>query len=141
MSPNPKYRRVTLLQYLDTLRGAQRESTLIADATTHADDLTLYVADRAYLTEGGLSGYVVRDTGELVGVFSRVRGQGDTLVRSAIYHGATHLDCFDGYLPTLYGRHGFTETHREGNWTPGGPDVVYMTLDREPTADYLPGEL
>lgn len=65
--------------------------------------------------------------GVLIGVFSLVRGRGDALVAGAVAHGARHLDCFDGYLPTLYARHGFAESHRESNWTPGGPDVVYMT--------------
>jgi hypothetical protein len=55
-----------------------------------------------------------------------VRGRGDALVSDAIARGAKHLNCFDGYLPTLYARHGFVEVRREPNWTEGGPDIVYM---------------
>jgi hypothetical protein len=51
------------------------------------------------------------------------------LVVDAIDAGARSLDCFDGYLPTLYARHGFAETHRVANWPPDGPDVVYMRLE------------
>lgn len=73
------------------------------------------------------SGFAVREDGELVYVFSQVRGRGDAIVRAAISAGADHLDCFDGYLPKLYARHGFVEHFREPNWTTGGPDVVYMS--------------
>ena len=79
-----------------------------------------------YLSADRLSGYAVRTSGELVYVFSDVKGRGDAIVSSAVANGATHLDCFDGYLTTLYARHGFIDYKRESNWTPGGPDVVYM---------------
>lgn len=79
-----------------------------------------------HLSEDGQSGFRVC-SGELTHVFSVVRGRGNSIVTAAIVGGATFLDCFDGYLPTLYTRHGFTETHREPNWTPGAPDVVFMS--------------
>lgn len=78
-----------------------------------------------YLSDDGLSGVGVQD-GEMIGVFSLVKGRGDLLISVAVENGAVHGDCFDGYLPTLYGRHGFREIRREANWTVGGPDVVYM---------------
>lgn len=81
-----------------------------------------------FLSEDLLSGFVISEDGELTNVFSLERGRGDALVTAAIDHGASHLDCFDGYLPTLYARHGFVETSREANWTPGQPDVVFMAL-------------
>ncbi len=82
-----------------------------------------------YLSEDGLSGFAVSHTGELVGVFSRVKGRGPELMKHAIYRGATHLDCFEGYLSAFYARHGFVEVGSERNW--GGdhlPRVVYMAL-------------
>lgn len=79
-----------------------------------------------FLTSDARSGFAVRADGELVNVFSLERGRGDFLVRAATDRGATRLDCFDGYLPSLYARHGFVETHREPNWTVGAPDVVFM---------------
>lgn len=78
--------------------------------------------------ERGVCGFVIRADGELTNVFSVGKGNGDDIMRAAIARGARHLDCFDGYLPTFYGRHGFAETRREDNWTPGGPAVVYMAL-------------
>lgn len=53
-------------------------------------------------------------------------GYGGRLVGDALHNGAEVLDCFDGFLPEFYARHGFVETSREPNWTPGAPDVVYM---------------
>jgi hypothetical protein len=53
-------------------------------------------------------------------------GYGSRLVGDALHNGAEVLDCFDGFLPEFYARHGFVETSREPNWTPGEPDVVYM---------------
>lgn len=107
------------------LRMARAESSKIMDATSDPDDFEQDA--RYYLTTDGGSGYGVTDDGELIGVHSLVKGRGDALVSHAIAHGATRLDCFDGYLVTLYRRHGFGVTRREANWTPGGPDVVYMS--------------
>lgn len=84
-----------------------------------------YASMKTFLNQDKNSGYALRN-GELVSVFSAIRNAGDEIVRSAVSNGATHLDCFDGYLPKLYTRHGFEETRREANWTPGGPDVVFM---------------
>lgn len=81
-----------------------------------------------YLTEDGKSGFGIKPDGELVAVFSLVRGRGPELMRHAVYRGATRLDCFDGHLPQFYSQHGFVETSRERNWSPGGPDVVFMAL-------------
>lgn len=53
-------------------------------------------------------------------------GYGSRLVSDALHNGAEVLDCFDGFLPEFYARHGFHETAREPNWTQGAPDVVYM---------------
>ena len=53
-------------------------------------------------------------------------GYGSRLVGDALHNGAEVLDCFDGFLPEFYARHGFVEVTREPNWTPGGPDVVFM---------------
>lgn len=104
-----------------------RENSDIIRESTSVFDLT--AADRGALflvTNDGLSGFVVRSDGELTNVFSTVKGRGDTLVSMAVNLGATHLDCFDGYLPSLYSRHGFHRVTSLPNWTEGGPDVVFM---------------
>ena len=105
---------------------AREANEQIAEATSPAAEIVAGGEATYLLTADDLSGYVVRDTGELVGLFSLARGRGNALVAEAVANGADHLDCFDGYLPTLYARHGFREVKREANWTPGGPDVVYM---------------
>lgn len=111
---------------------ARRESAQVAENTAElgADDPTT----RYYLSTDNQSGFATRPVAdgvrwdrELVYVFSLERGRGDAIVRAAIDHGgATYLDCFEGHLTDLYRRHGWAEYSREPNWTPGGPDVVYM---------------
>lgn len=121
------HREVSARVFRETLGEARKASLRIANATTPE----VIVASRPgafYLSVDGRSGFAVTFKGELHGVFSLVKGRGDTLVRDAVFFGATHLDCFDGYLPTLYAKHGFHETRREPNWVEGQPDVVYMSL-------------
>lgn len=121
------HREVSACVFRETLGEARKASLRIANATTPE----VIVASRPgafYLSVDGRSGFAVTEHGELCGVFSTVRGRGDTLVKDAIFFGATHLDCFDGYLPGLYARHGFRETKRVPNWTAGQPDVVWMSL-------------
>lgn len=81
------------------------------------------------------SGYFLEANGErsyeLRGVFSTVKGKGaDILGHACSMADAAGamltLNCYDGYLVSLYGRYGFVEVAREANWTPGQPDVVYM---------------
>lgn len=112
-------------EFGEVFSEARESVALIREATSEWSDDSVGMH---YLAGDALSGYVVRPDGELVYVWSRARGRGDALIADAVRNGATHLDCFDGYLPTLYARHGFVVTNRESNWTPGGPDVVFMTL-------------
>ncbi len=87
-----------------------------------------YSGKRLWIAHDGNSGYGISHDGELVNVFSRVKGHGGHAVRHAIGQGATHLSAFDGHLPPFYKKYGFQEHRREKNWTPGGPDVVFMSL-------------
>ena len=86
-----------------------------------------YTGVRYYLREDFSGGYGVTDDGELIGLFS-LNGGGRALVRDAMANGARRLDCFDGFLTDFYASIGWTEVMREANWTPGGPDVVYMEV-------------
>lgn len=113
--------------YRNLLYVAQNLDARIAEATTPVAALDLPAGTRTFVTADGLSGFAVKADGELVGVFSRVKGRGDALVAAAVAAGASFLDCFDGYLPGFYARHGFRETGRAANWTPGQPDVVFMS--------------
>lgn len=106
---------------------ARHSSEQIREATSEFD----YGLEARYFlwTDGpDCAGYAVRSDGELVYVFSTVRGMGDRIVSSAVENGAVYLDCFDGYLPDLYSRHGFIAVKRVANWTVGAPDVIYMAL-------------
>lgn len=117
-----RYLQVSAEVFGHAFEGA-RLHTMIAEATSpfEASDGARY-----FLAGDDQSGFVIRADGDLTNVWSVERGRGDEIVRDALRNGAETLDCFDGYLPTLYARHGFVEYAREANWTPGGPDVVFM---------------
>jgi hypothetical protein len=94
-----------------------------------AYELDEYREMRCYLSADGLSMFAIAHGDELVSVCNAgARGRGHQMMLAAIEAGAARLDCFDGYLPPFYTRYGFVEEKREANWTPGGPDVVYMRL-------------
>ncbi len=102
---------------------------------TRADTLSDYDAEtlstfRLYLLKGGQAGYALKPDGEFVNLFNSggdaTKGAGPWLVLHAIEQGATHGDHFDGFLTGFYKKLGWKETKREANWTPGGPDVVFM---------------
>ena len=121
---------VDLMTYLIRVATAQMESEIIKDNTSPAAEIADSIPNgNYYLSDDGNSGYAIDPSGYAGGLFSTVKGRGDMLVKSAIGNGARNLDCFDGYLPKLYARHGFVEYKREANWTPGGPDVVFMHLN------------
>lgn len=117
-------RRVPASIFRLALATAAAERPQIAESCTAPADLPHRA--RYYLAADGRSGFGI-DDGELIGLFSAAAGRGRQLVNAAVDLGARRLDCFDGYLPELYAWHGFVETRRESNWSPGGPDVVYMS--------------
>lgn len=110
--------------YRIALAYARSRRAEVADACSKPDELPSEA--RYWLANDGSSGFGVAEDGELIGVFSTRKGRGDWLLDLAVELGASHLDCFDGYLPTFYERHGFHEVRREPNWDAHGPDVVYM---------------
>jgi hypothetical protein len=123
------FTQTTTAAYIAALAAAQVADSRIAGATTPAAELDLAGAS-VFLTADANTGYAIKASGELVGVFSTIKGRGDAIVSDAILNGANALDCFDGYLPGFYARFGFVETARVANWTPGEPDVVFMALAR-----------
>lgn len=124
------YARPTLIEHrarwLRALALAQRRYSIIAANTEPAENLGICLGIRGFVLSDESGGFGIRSDGELVGLFSRIRGRGDYLVNKAVRYGAIHLNCFDGYLVELYRRHGFIVRERRPNWTVGGPDVVYM---------------
>jgi len=86
---------------------------------------------RLFLLKGGQAGYALKPDGEAVNLFNsgskaETGGAGAWLVIHSIEQGATHGDHFDGFLTNFYKELGFVHVRREPNWTPGGPDVLYM---------------
>lgn len=92
------------------------------------DNPRTYDSKRTFLADDGSAGYALHSSGEINHVFSFVKGHGAHAVRDAVRRGGKHLTAFDGILPSYYKKFGFIETGREANWTPGGPDVVFMAL-------------
>ncbi|MEU7400067.1 hypothetical protein [Streptomyces sp. NPDC044948] len=113
-------------RYKAALRSARAGSDRIAAATSKPSEMPEDA--RYFLTDDGQAGFGVTPDGTLIGLFSRVKGRGEELVNAAIREGAHLLDCFDGFLPSYYQGFGFIETERVANWTPGEPDVVFMSL-------------
>ena len=137
------YKEVSKELFISYLRIAQDENKLIAASTSPVVELVDDNASRTYYMRidrvNGcnvyrLSGYAISNgdlvsaKGELTSLYSTMKGQGKELHNSAIENGATHLDCFDGYLATFYGKAGFTIDSRVANWTQGEPDVLFMSL-------------
>lgn len=92
------------------------------------DEISM-IATRFYLFEDNRGGFALSADGELLGLHSLNKGDGNCLVWEAVQRGAVKLNCFN-ILPLmfLYTRYGFKETHREPNWTVGEPDVIFMEI-------------
>ena len=122
---NNLFVQVTGKEFQASLKRVQDKYSHIKQATTPWNEIDLssnfYIAGYP-----AFMGYAVSENGELTSVFSSIKGKGDTIMQDAIQNGAKHLDCFDGYLPSFYQRHGFKEVRRELNWTTGQPDIIYM---------------
>lgn len=122
---------VTARHFRKAFEAARDNSAQIAAATSTFDVSPAARGTRYYVASNGFDhwGYAIRADGELVYVFSSIRGKGDSIVSSALYNGAVYGDCFDGYLTGLYVRNGFGVVAKVPNWTPGEPDVVLFALD------------
>ena len=125
-----KYKRTTIRSFMEATSTARTMNSLIADNLSEYkyEDLE---GIELYLANDNLSGFgVFTNTGELVNVFSLVKGRGPAMVKLAVLMGAKCLDCFEGYLVDFYSEHGFITYQVEPNWTEGGPSVHYMRLTK-----------
>ena len=120
--------RVGLGNYQDALTKARESSAVVALSTSAPEEFN--GRGRYWLTDEGTAGFGIDGHGDLISLFnnSLTRGLGRELVDAAVKSGARTLNCFDGFLPDYYRSLGWVEVRRESNWSPGGPDVVYMTL-------------
>lgn len=116
------FNRVSRSRFLESFLNARIYYPRIRKNTSSYDFLNMGNAQH-FLSEDRRSGYAINN-GELVYVFSTVKHRGNLILSNAT--DANHLNCFDGYLVGLYSRYGFRIVRRETNWTPGGPDVVFM---------------
>lgn len=127
-----KYFNVHSTTFAHHYANAWQVNSLIRESCTAPCELYKYDSNGQYfLSDDNASGYYVSWDGELCLVFSMASGRGNDLMVAAIESGATNLDCFDGYLPKFYAKHGFVEVKREPNWTAGEPDVVFMSLSSD----------
>lgn len=124
------YRNVSQTEFLQALKHAQATSLKVQKATSPWDEVQAGLGDfdQYFLGTGGMLGFVIKQGGELVAVFSLVKGMGDSIMKAAIANGATHLDCFEGYLTEFYKRHGFCSYKIVPNWTKGEPSVHFMKV-------------
>lgn len=111
--------------------------------TEHTADEVAATKTRLFLSEDGKSGYAITGDGDLQNVFRLPDGQkgaGRLAVADAVKQGATTLDAYDGFLPSLYDDFGFKVTGRmkwddsqaQDGWDYarfGRPDVVFMSLN------------
>ena len=121
-------RKVPTPLYKAWLAMARLKNGLVKTNVCSLVELVQLDIHTAYLSKDYQSGYAVTTDGELVGLFSLVRGRGKALILESILNGVTHLNCFDGVLTELYAIQGFVEVARKKNYIEGKPDVVYMKL-------------
>lgn len=112
------------------LASAREDSAQIAESTTAdvANVTGIYRVAMDVATGRVVGGYALQLNDDMLVEVRHLwgPGYGSALAESAVENGAQVLDCFDGFLPAFYERFGFREYRRDANWTPGGPDVVFM---------------
>ena len=95
---------------------------------------------KIFIAEDEKSGFAVKPDGELISVFSTVRGRGEAILAYAVQAGAKKLDCYkdeSAHLVNLYSKFGFRVVEsmkwddqyapKTWNYTVyGRPDVVIM---------------
>lgn len=121
------YHSVNANRFANHYEHAYRRDVRMQACCTPPDEVN-WKENSYFLAPDGNSGYAIKDIAdELCLVFSQFKGRGDSIVTDAIARGAVCLTCFDGYLPTLYGRHNFKVVERQPNWQGSGhPDFLVM---------------
>lgn len=63
------------------------------------------------VSKDGRAGGGVKHTGEIAGIYSNstIRGTAHSIVSAGTEKGGKYLECFDTYLPKIYGKSGFTK--------------------------------
>lgn len=140
--PDVRFSEATPEEFLVALRGNTRAWNLTEHSAEELAD------SQVFLSEDGKTGITVSADGDIQNAFRNpggIKGSGKQAVVHAMMHGGVTLDCYDGYLPGLYGSLGFVETGRmkfNPEYAPEGmpagetPDVVFMALDAKASNKY-----
>jgi hypothetical protein len=113
-------------------------------AFVHTYDESEYEKMKLFLVNAGAAGMAVKE-GDIVSVFKNpdmarkdlIERINNVLLVEALKNGGERLDCFDGFLPELYARFGFTPVARLGfnddfapeHWNfdrDGRPNIIFM---------------
>jgi len=123
------FRQTTGKMFYEVLKASQNKNDLVKEFV-HLYDKKEYSEMQCFLSTDINSGYCIKNDGDIVSVFSLVKGRGKQIMLDAVTNGGYKLDCFDGYLTKFYSSIGFIEYKSEKNWDKNGPDVKFMRLNR-----------
>lgn len=130
MKETNKFIKVDSKTFLKSLDNSKNVNSKIK-SFVHTYKLSDYDNMDCYLNVNYNCGYAIKN-GDIVSLFSSVKGMGEKLINSAIVNGGVKLDCFDGYLTKLYYNAGFNVDKIETNWNGSNfPNVVYMKLENK----------
>ena len=140
----PKGSSESVKGFLEAFRSANKMNER-ASAQVYEYPEEDYKNMRLFVAENGLSGFALKEDGDIVSVFSQEKRGSAGALELAIAQGGKKLDCFDTFLPKIYKEHGLVEYKRDkwaeeykpANWDKeyfkqynnGEPDVVYMKVD------------
>lgn len=134
-------------QYADQMA---KDLKLVHDRSPEGKQVTVFTAaelrqfDRLYTTIDGQAGGGVRASGEIGAVYSKdgPRRSAEKLVKQGLSDGGYYLECFDTYLPEIYGHAGMEpvaaipfnrdfapegwDYHAMDRWKHGEPDILFM---------------
>lgn len=120
------------------------------DENDHSAFLTSYEQDdykdmELFIVNAGAAGMAIKNDGDIVSVFKNpdmakkddIDKINRILLLTAVKNGGLKMDCFDGFLPSLYCRYGFrpvcklkfNDEYAPEGWNferDGRPDVVFM---------------
>ena len=125
-------------------------------AAVYVYDPEEYQGMKTFLTKDGMTGFAVKEDGDIVSVFNRIDSPYEKttipVLMLAVEEGGRKLDAFDTILPQLYSKVGFKVSSRTawndeyappgwdktvyGDYNSGEPDVVFMHYDPESSDVY-----
>lgn len=148
----PKGSSESVKGFLEAFRSANKMNDK-ASAQVYEYPEEDYKNMRLFVAENGLSGFALKEDGDIVSVFSREKRGSAGALELAIAQGGKKLDCFDTFLPKIYKEHGLVEYKRDKwaeeykpekwdkeyfkQYNNGEPDVVYMKVDGAVVGDSI----